>query len=184
MSRFTSFDPATEINGRSVTALVTNINHAAIATLLQEHGFAQIDPDAWYPLQRVLDVLRAVSEGSNASNNLIAIGVATGKLAAESLPPQMRHSTLDEFLIEYGKFYQLRHRNGDAGYVNTNVVDSSHIILQTRMPYPDDIGYGIFYAYARHFCPPNKYFSIHYDSSTPRRDEGGMETIYHIYITD
>ncbi len=184
MSRFTAFDPGTEINGRTASALLVNINHSAIAGILKDQGFEDIQPDMWYPLQRVLDVLRAISEGENASNNLIAIGVAAGKLGAENLPPQMRNLSLGEFLVEYGKIYLLRHRNGDVGYVRTEMVDDSHVILQTRMPYPDDIGYGIFYAYARHFCPPNKYFSIHYDSSTPRRDEGGMETIYHIYITD
>lgn len=182
MSRFTAFDPRTEINGRTASSLFTNINHTEIEDILRRHGFEQIDPDKWYPIQSILDVLRDVSKGDNSSSNLVAIGMEAARLGIQALPPQVSHLSIGEFFIEYGKIYQLRHRSGDIGYVRTEIVDADHVILYTKMPYPDDLGYGIFFTYARHFCPKNKRFLLQYDENVARRDNGGEETLYHIYL--
>ena len=47
---------------------------------------------------------------------------------------------------------------------------------------PDDMSYGLLYAYARRFLPPGTQFTVYYDPDIPARDYGGdrEETIIHI----
>lgn len=58
----------------------------------------------------------------------------------------------------------------------------NHFIITAKVPYPDDLMYGLFYTYTRHFRPVGKGLTVHYDESAPHRDQGGESTVYHILI--
>ena len=181
MSRFTSFDPNAELGGATAVSFLTNINHENIEQILKKHHLDDIKLDQWYPLQSVLNVMSDISEGMDYSANFVAIGLEAGVLGTKMLPPSMANMSIAEFMVAYEQIYHTRHR-GNAGYLKTEQLSDSHVRIVTCMPYPDDVCYGVFFAYARHFCPPNKRFTIVYDTDHQNRDDGGAETIYHIYI--
>lgn len=182
MKRYTTFDSNTELNGSTVLSFIININHQNIEKILKTRQLDNIDPEQWYPMQDVLDVFNDISETLNASANFVAIGVAAGEQGLQNLPPNVASMSIAEFFVFYEKVYQTRHRNGDAGYVKTEKVDDNHLIIRMKTPYPDDTMYGVFYAYARHFIPKNKHFTLQYDETLKRRENGGEETVCHLYI--
>lgn len=65
MPRYQSFDPNTELNGRTVLAFITSIKHSDIKTILEKHQLDQVDPNQWYSLQLVLNVLSDISDNAN-----------------------------------------------------------------------------------------------------------------------
>jgi hypothetical protein len=169
-----------EVNGQSALALIININHDQMKEILENHGLDQIDPEQWYPLQQILDVFNELSERAGAMFNFVAVGKAAGELGAENLPPEMAKLSLAEFLEVYGRVWVSRHRNAAPDSITTEKVDDRHIKVISKVPYPDDLVYGIMYAYPRYFLPEGAGFVVKYDENIPRRDQGGEETVIHI----
>lgn len=171
-------DPRVELTGQTVLSLVQNIQHQDIEPILKKHNLNSVDPNAWYFLQDVLNVLSDVSDTEDAMTNFISIGIAAVEVGY--IPPEMQSMTVAEFLTAYGKIYQIRHRGGDPGSVTIETVSPNHLKLILKIPYPDDVFYGIMYAYTRRFRPAGAKFLVRYDDTVPRREEGGEATILHI----
>lgn len=182
MSHYQSFDPATELVGYSVLAFTTNITHEDIAEILEKHHLAQIDPNRWYSLQKVLNVLNDISEEANSMSNFVSIGMAAAQRGYETLSDEAKRLPLGTFLKQYGMAYKARLRNGDVGEVETEEVNDKHYILRLRVPFPDDVFYGVIYGYVRLFRPQNQSFSLKYDDRIPRRDQGGDVTVLHVQM--
>ncbi|MBC8172012.1 MAG: hypothetical protein H7X77_10080 [Anaerolineae bacterium] len=182
MPHYQSFDPKAEIIGQTALSLITNIMHDDIAGILKRHDLEQIDPAAWYPIQSVLDVLSEISEGENASSAFVSIGMAAGKLGYDSLPDAVKQMSLGDFLVLYSKHYQSRMRNGDAGWIKVEQRNERHSVIQSCIPFPDDVFYGVFYAYARLYRPAGKGFTVKYDEQLVRHDDGGEFTTLHVLI--
>ncbi len=177
MPRYTC-DPRMEVSGQTAMALIVNLEHDQIKPILETHGIGRIDPKQWYPVQKLLDVFSDVSELSGAMFNFVAVGMAAGELGAKNLPSEMKAMSLEDFLLTYAQIWQTRHRNADPDQMKAEKVDHHHIKIIGKTPYPDDILYGIFFAYARFFL--KRSFVVKYDENTPRRDQGGEETIIHV----
>jgi len=182
MQRYQAFDSQAEMTGMTASSFVKSIMHDDITAILTRHHLDNIDPQGWYPVQTVLDVLNEISEGENASSIFVSVGVAAAQLALAALPPVMKGCTLQEFFSKYDAMWKSRHRNGDAGFVHCEQVDENHLILCIKTPYPDDVFYGAIYGYVRFFCPKDKTFSISYDDQIPTRDAGGDETVMHVRL--
>jgi len=183
MTRYKSFDPNLELNGRTTSAFIVNIKYDDIAALLIKHGLNDIDPMQWYNMQKVLDVMTEISENVNASENLVAVGMAAGQLALDNLPPQYVDMTTEQWLRTYcEQLYPTRHRGGYCGEMVFQVVTDTHYIITAHIPYPDDLMYGVFYAHIRHFMRRKQSFVLHYDPDVLRRELGGEKTIYHVVI--
>ncbi len=183
MPTYQAFDPNTELVGRTALSMTSNIMQDEYIDILKRHGLEQIDPEAWYPVQSLLDVFNEIARGGfNASPIFVSIGMAAARLSLESMPPQLKALPWQTFFTSYDKVWQSRHRNGDVGRVTTEYVDDNHLVLRFRSPYPDDIFYGAFYAYTRHFKPAGKNFSVTYDDKLLPRDKGGNETVIHIQV--
>jgi hypothetical protein len=175
-----SCDPGTELRGNTVQAFLQSVMHPDFANILAKHGFADIDPDIWYPLQDVLNVMRDISQGSNATMSLVSIGIAAAENSA--YPPEVEALPADQFFALYCDVYPTRHRGGDAGWVEFEKVSHDHLILRFQSPYPDDMLYGLVYGYARRFFGKGTHFSVMYDDEVLRRDQGGEVTVVHIYL--
>jgi len=182
MPRYESFDSQAEMTGRTVLSFVKSIMHEDITGILARHHLDNIEPDGWYPVQMLLDVLSEISEGTNTSSIFVSIGVAAAQIGLDAMPPAMKAISLEEFFSKYDAIWKSRHRNGDGGSVRCEQVDENHLILHVKTPYPDDVFYGAMYAYARFFCPRDKTFSIAYDETLTPRDAGGDETVMHIRL--
>jgi hypothetical protein len=185
MPRYTAFDPATEFNGTNVMAFVTNMQHEDIAEILERHGLTKIDPDQWYPLQKVLDVMSDIADrAENVSANFVSLGMAATLHGIETLPAEVKALPLMDFLMLYGKIYPTRFRNGDPGTITATKVDDTHMVIDARIPMPDDTLYGVFYGLARHFRAEGQRFTLAYDETLPRHDTGGEFTRLHLYLRD
>jgi hypothetical protein len=177
---FYTCDPEIEINGVTVLSLTQNIQHGEIASILQEHGFASVNPESWYSLQAILNVLHKIGDGGNAMTNFVSIGISAGELGVSNLPPELGQIAITDFLIQYRHVYKTRHRNGEPGDVIGEQVTENHVkITFIDTPYPDDIMYGVMYAYARHFLT-GSHFTLRYDSDLHRDRNGGDTTVMHL----
>ncbi len=178
MTVYQSFDEKTEIIGQNVLAFIQNIKVGDIRPILERHQLVDIDPTAWYPLSKWLDVLTDISNESDSTFNFVAIGMAIAQTAV--LPPEVENMTFEEFMFGLDTFYQMQHRNGDAGTIKVEKPEKNHLIIKVRVPYPDDLEYGTAYGFAKRFLPRGTKFIVKYDENTPRREEGGEYTIIHI----
>lgn len=182
MPRYLAFDPHAEMTGMTVLSFVRSIMHEDIAGILKRHHLDNIDPQGWYPVQPLLDVLSEISEGANSSSIFVSIGVAAAQIVLEGMPPAMKTLSLPEFFSKYDAIWRSRYRNGDGGSIQCQQVDDNHLIVRVRTPYPDDIFYGAIYTYTRFFCPKGKTFSVAYDETAVPHDAGGEATIMHIRL--
>lgn len=171
-------DPETQLTGQTVLSLITNINYQDIETIIEKHGLSQVDPQSWYSLQNVLNVLKEISVASGSTFNFVGIGVAAAQLA--TIPPEMENFTLEQILQQYSKLYQMRHRGGNAGSITVEKISDSHLKIIMDTPYPDDVMYGVMYGYARRLLPAGTRVVVKYDDSQPRVGEGGTVTILHV----
>jgi hypothetical protein len=86
----------------------------------------------------------------------------------------------DEFLFLYQKLYQTRHRNGDPGWIQAERMARGHVRMTLKIPYPDDIFYGLFYGFATRFLARGVSRIIEYDPDMPTREQGGDVTVIHV----
>jgi hypothetical protein len=109
--------------------------------------------------------------------DLVSIGM---KLVDTSVaPPGADQIPFDEALAMLNMVNRLNHRNGDIGEYVIERVEDRHVRVIARVPYPDDLLYGMFYGGTRRFLPPGTHFTVSYDDA-PRRSQGGETTILHI----
>jgi hypothetical protein len=179
MSKYTAFDPQSQVIGQSTLAFVQCVNSDEIRPFLAKHGFSQIEPDQWYPLQAWLDVLSDIStQGTNAMFDFVSVGMKISELAL--LPPQMFQMPFEEAFLQFSTSgYYMNHR-GNVGEVSIERVSPGHLRTTLRTPYPDDFLYGIQYGAARRFMPQAQPFTLEYDPNLPSREQGGETTVLHL----
>ncbi|NDJ79033.1 MAG: hypothetical protein GYB65_22510 [Chloroflexi bacterium] len=139
---------------------------------------ADIDPDGWYPLQDVLNVMNDMQAAGPAMFNFVAIGMTAAELSP--ITPEMEQLSFEEFMFVYRDVYQMRHRNGDPGSFEPEKLDSNHLVIKLDIPYPDDLFYGLIYGFARRFATADMLFNVAYDANAQRKDLGGDITLVHV----
>ncbi len=182
MRQYQSFDPNAELIGVTAQGLVTSILHDDIADILERRGLSKIDPQQWYRVQQLLDVFNDVAKGGDASSMFVSIGMAAAEIGFDNMPAERKVMPISTFFSNYDAIWQSRHRNGDVGHVKYEQLSDDHIVLTVRSPYPDDMFYGAFYTYTRHFCPADRQFTVSYDPKITAQDQGGQETVIHIML--
>jgi hypothetical protein len=171
-------DPQLELNGRTFLSFFTNIQYDVIQPHLERYGLTDVNPDGWYPLQTALDILTAISQDEGSMMNMVAIGIAAAEVSP--IPQEVLQMPFDEFLFLYQKLYQTRHRNGDPGWVRAERMARGHVRMTLKIPYPDDIFYGLFYGFATRFLARGVSRIIEYDPDMPTREQGGDVTVIHV----
>ncbi|GAB4467385.1 MAG: hypothetical protein Kow00124_00190 [Anaerolineae bacterium] len=188
--RFEAFSPDVEVLGEVVAAFINCLNCPNITPFLMRHGFLgrhglrTVDVEQWFPLQQWLNVLNDLVEEcpDNASADLLSIGMKM--FETYRFPPQFDTLSVEEVLLGWNSIYSAHHRGADIGEFIPKVVEPGYIQITARVPYPDEVHYGLFYAILQHFCPEDVDFTLRYDESMPRRNEGGSVTIYHIQLRE
>jgi hypothetical protein len=178
---YQTLGPDAYVLGQPMLGFVESINFKNFEKVLKRHHLTQIQPDQWYPQQIWLDVfndIAATSRGS-ASSDFVSIGMKLIEVMA--IPPDFEAVPFLDKLRMFGQVYsQVNNRGHDIGYITTEVLHPTHVAMHDASPYPDDFVYGAYFSYARRFLPKGTDYSVYFDASTPRRDEGGSETIVHI----
>jgi hypothetical protein len=179
---FQAFDPDSEVVGSSILAFIQCSRYENIAPHLEKHGLTDVDPKGWYPVQTWLDTLRDIAEhggGMDTMFDFVSIGMKLSEVVP--LPPEYDHLPFYEALMATGaRGYQFNHR-GDVGEQRVELVDDHRLRVTIRTPYPDDLFYGFYYGLVRRYMPAGIEFTVAYDDSTLRRDQGGEATV--LYIT-
>lgn len=183
LRRYKVFSADAEVHGVFVRAFYEWENYQNIVPFLMQHGllgrhgFRTVDPDQWYPQQIWLDVLNdLVDSYGGMCGDLVSIGMTIFDTADfwHRLDNQHILSVLDAWKHDYFAC----HRATDPGQITIQHQDSAQIRVATRLPYPDELIYGLLYAMVRHFCPEGMDFVLKYDDTLPRRGDGGRSTVF------
>lgn len=179
MANWHTFSEDHEIPGQILLDLANAVGSEEIMPYYVRHGLTPIDPKAWYPQQKVLDVYNDM-DGTKAGTmfDFVAIGMKEAEQAI--IPPQMQSLPLLTILQGVGQVFKLNNRGTDPGEITVETVSAKHVKMILRIPQPDDIWYGIFYGYVRRFVPKGTEFTVAYDPDVRRKDQGGDVTIIHI----
>ncbi len=172
--------PSTITIGQNLRAFTDNLLGSNTEPIMRKHGMVNLDPNTWYPLHKLLDAINELAETPNHTLNFVAIGMMVGEIIP--FPPEYGEPTLENVIHHWDDLYQGLHRNGYVGGIRYEKVGKRHDKTMHSTTYPDDMSYGLLYAYARRFLPPGTQFTVYYDPDIPARDYGGdrEETIIHI----
>jgi len=165
--------PTAEVLGVNLRAFSDNIQGDALEAIMKKYKFFDIEPMEWYPLNRLLAALNEINEHHNASTNYVAIGMKIGEITP--LPPEMDSPSISDVLHIWDDLYQALHRGADVGKMGYEKINDKKYNVFTSIPYPDDMTYGILYAFGKRFLPQITPFTVTYDLDTLARDHGGND---------
>jgi hypothetical protein len=169
-----------ETIGQNLRAFTDNIKGDRTRPIMEKHGMADLDPEKWYPTRKLLDALNEIAELPDITFNMVAIGMKIGEIVP--IITDDENPTLEKALLAWNDVYQGLHRTGDVGEIKAVKVGEKHYKTMHSVVYPDDLSYGIQYAYARRFLPPGTKFTVFFDPNVTPRDQGGTGkyTVIHV----
>ena len=157
---------------------IKSINVQNFQPILEKHGLANIEPDAWYHIDDCLALLQDISEDGNAMADFVSIGMKIAETAV--FPPEFSQLSYKQIMQTWNDAYHFNNKGSDTGDILYEEVSDKHIKMIHRTPFPDDYLYGGMYGAARRFLPPGSRMTVYYDETETRRDLGGDLTIVHI----
>jgi len=174
-----SCDPGIEVIGHGVLAFTDNIAASQIGDILVRHKLTSIEPEGWYNMNDLLDVLNEIVERHmNITMNYVAMGMKRAESA--KMPPNADKMTLPEFLNNWNNVYQMQHRGGDVGQLKVKAITDTHYEVTYDIIYPDDFIYGVAWGFTKRFLPKGTSFVVKYDENVIHKDKGGQSTVIHI----
>ena len=179
MAHWHVFNPDHEAPGKVWLDLANAIGSEGIMPYFKKHGMTNIDPDTWYPMQKIVDIYNDMADSkAGLMFDFVSIGMKEAEQAI--VPPQFESLPLLNILQSIEVVFKLNNRGTDPGEVRCETVTNTHVKMILRVVTPDDLWYGIFYGFVNRFTPKGTHFTIHYDPDVPHRDIGGDVTIIHI----
>lgn len=178
MGRYSIFHDDHEIRGATIIPYRDSINSQNYLDIYTKHGLGTINPDAWYPMQNLVDVFNDIQASGNAVMDFVSIGMKMSENLP--LPPEMANSSSIEMVRNVDQAYQYSNRGSDYGYIRGVITSERHVTVHYRVPYPDDLLYGSLYGYAKRFLPVGTSFTVAFDIKTIRMEQGGTETVIHV----
>ncbi len=168
-----------EFPGQVIIDLANAVGSEEIMPYFKKHGLTNIDPKAWYPQQKLLDIYNEMETSKSGTMfDFVSIGMKEAEQAI--LPAQFQSLPLLSILQGVGEVFKLNNRGTDPGDLKCEVVTDKHVKMVLRATTPDNLWYGIFYGYVRRLAPKGTHFTVYFDENVPRRDNGGDVTIIHI----
>jgi hypothetical protein len=159
MKKLVAVSPQSEISGHLVLSFTQNLHRDEIKPILRKYNLEPVDPEGWYPQQRLLDVFRDIQDGhTNVSQNLVAIGMKGAETAV--YPPEI--DSIKTALLSLPAIHELNHRNiPNVGLeYPVQVLGDTHIQVTNRSPYPNDTLYGFIWQIIKHFKTPEGRFTM------------------------
>lgn len=157
MKKLVPSTPNAEVLGESILAYMNCLEQDQIVPILTKYGLVDVDAHAWYPLQKMLDVLRDIqNQPDNVSASMVSIGVKVMEIA--TLPPEL--NTVGAVLSALGAVYHLHHRNVTEEGWSAKEIGPGHMHIIHDSPYPADVAYGIVWSTVRRFRPRSTNFTV------------------------
>ncbi|MEM6281293.1 MAG: hypothetical protein AAF787_03795 [Chloroflexota bacterium] len=170
-----------EIIGATASAIFNHTQSNEVMDSLREHGVDHLQPDAYYPVDRFIDVFADwYRTGDNLMMNLVSVGMAVIENA--ELPPDVEDWPLMQQLALPKILHEMSHRPAQPGQIDMEIVSDAHIIFTENTVWPDDVIYGLIYGVAQHFLARGYHFYAEYDETVPRMEDGGDQTVIHLHI--
>ncbi|GEM_PF-5870192 len=177
ITRKDGIDPYPEVllRGQIFLSIVQSINflefESVVQEWLKESKIGTIDPNAWYPRQEWLNLLKKLEKHTNTTENQISIGIKVIENAV--LPPDLVISSVTDAINVLIAVYVNEQKNlpaGDTGYVVTKIDDKHYEILDDN-PYLFHVNYGYIYGILRRFLKTP--FTLTYEYLNPTQPEMG-----------
>ena len=178
---YTVFNPDHEVLGVLILSYRNSINQQNYHELYTQMGLDNVQPDQWYPFQRLLDVFNAIAERNDAMMDFVSIAMASA--IGAPMPPEFDQMPFTQVMLAFNHSLEGVNRGSDYGYTHVIEVEPNHMRINARYPAPDDSLYGGVYCYAKRFLPKGSHFTLRYDETIPRREEGGDVTVMHLKWT-
>lgn len=153
--------PGALIIGSAMRNFFVSLNQDDFITIVEKKltkaGIAQLDNDEWYPHQISLDIFNEIAQNVNATQNLVALGMAYVKTA--TFPPEA--DTIEKALMLLHQVYQLNVKNISEreGY-EIQRVSNDHIRVIDLNPFPHDTVYGFIWGIANRFKEVNTHPTV------------------------
>lgn len=166
-----------EVVGSVVIAYRSSINIENYQDVYSRHGLDEIEPDAFYSMQKLVDVFNEIEQApSDAMFDFVSIGMVSGEQIQKTFM-ENGVSFTDSMLAIQSMHYEMN-RGADVGYFKVEVAEPGYLICYMRGPYPSDLYYGAIWAAAR--VRELSDFTVYYDTEALRFEDGGDETIIHV----
>ncbi len=162
-SRYQASSPSAKANGQVLLPYYQVLQGTDLAHLIDEYRLDELDPQAFYPQQRVCDMQSAMNEKLGLfSGELTDIG----KRSIDSIPFPDNVQTVDDAMAMLHQIYQNIHQNipAEEGWTFERISDHE-ILIGFNSPYEPFAAYGYIYAIARRFNPDNLHFTVHMNES-------------------
>ncbi|MFN8527414.1 MAG: hypothetical protein U0670_02240 [Anaerolineae bacterium] len=178
MNKYTVFSSDHEILGFMILSYQFAIDRDDFLGFYEEEGLNQVQPDKWYPAQKVLNVFNALAERGGEMTDFVSIGMAVSMQVP--LPPETKKLPPEAVLMGILSAAKDVNRGSNVGYDCCYQDGPGHLRYELCSPMPDDVFYGLIYGMARRLLPEGTPFTVTYDSHLPRREDGGSHTVIHL----
>ncbi len=179
--RYTVFSPDHEVLGATIISYRNSVNEPNYREIYTQLGLDKVQPDQWYPFQKMLDVFNILGEREGSLMDFVSIALAA--VVGSPMPPEFDTMPFVQIMQAFSHAITLVNRGTDYGYATVTEVEPNHLRIDARYPSPDDIMYGALYGYAKRFLPKGTSFTLRYDETIPRREHGGDVTVMHLRWT-
>ncbi|MGF1507328.1 MAG: hypothetical protein GYB64_05590 [Chloroflexi bacterium] len=146
--KFEAPNPDAEVLGYGLSALGESITRAEFEHMLDKYGLTEIDPQAWYPLQTLLDMYAEMDEDKSRSMQYF---VSIGMKVVHVIPEHI--ASIPEALdfLNAALAGSMRHYAVDTYNYRIETVEEGHARVIDYTPFPHDLIYGYMYAIANTF---------------------------------
>jgi hypothetical protein len=148
-----------EVIGQTMLSFADNMDADVIEPILARYDMTDIDPEAWYPHQVWMDILKAMDEslGGRASPAFVAFGKQVVQNAV--MPPEIQ--SIPDALNALHAIHHANLRNipEEEGYTIEQVKDR-HYIVYHNTPNPDDAIFGFLWALAARYKKSTETFRV------------------------
>lgn len=176
MAVFEAFHPNNETLGIAILAILEALDYTDIERILAQHGLAQIQPDAWYPQQSELNVMKQVlAEHGDASL------IEMGKKIPDMVEYPLEINSIGAAFTFLNAGYAHNHRGKNIGYFRWKPTTNTSGVLEAHNPYPSDLDYGVVYRLVEIHRPTSSdTFAVKHLATAKNRKNGGDTCFYEI----
>ena len=160
--------PRLEINGAYLLGVIGSINEHSVKEIRTRYGLDNIEPDRWYPAQKVVDFYYEIEHKTGGMFDLVAIGINVVKNI--EYPPGVE--TMQQALGIANEMHRGGWRGADPGDMDIEIIADHHVRFTfVDLPLPVDLIYGICYGMVKRFAGQSKEITV-------RRKVNGNQYIF------
>jgi hypothetical protein len=161
--------PEVRLYGEIFLSIIQSMNYYDFQPLVDEwlvqSGIRKIDPNAWYPRQEWLNLVKKLETQTNSIDNQVSIGIKVIENAV--LPPGFQINSVQDAIMMLRAVYLANQQNlppGENGY-EIKQIDARHFEILDTSPYPVYVNYGYVFGVLKRFMPVR--FSLEFDYLNP-----------------